>query len=286
MKHVAIASALGLALLGLALAPPAAAQPPAIAKNPQIDVAYVAPKNPRFQSIHARMTKLRVLETLQQFLSPLKLNRKITVKLDECGGAITVPYQPQGPVTICYEHIMLIRANLPAEGVVNFGRDESGRPMRLTLTQALVGAVVQLLLEQTAYAVFDVLQIPVWGTVDDAATNVAGFIMLEFGDEVAWTTLMGSAWFLAQRGLWGTGFFSDTVRQSEAQRFYNYLCIAYGARPSRYRFLVNSANLPENRAKYCPRVYLQLRSSFRQTIMPHVDRDLLAQARATRWLPR
>ena len=36
----------------------------------------------------------RVLETLQEFLSPLKLPSKITVKMDQCGGALTVPYKP------------------------------------------------------------------------------------------------------------------------------------------------------------------------------------------------
>ena len=52
------------------------------------------PADVRFDLIHDRMRQLEVLETLQEFLSPLKLPRKIMVKMDQCGGALTVPYQP------------------------------------------------------------------------------------------------------------------------------------------------------------------------------------------------
>ena len=55
-----------------------------------------APTDVRFDLIHDRMRQLEVLETLQEFLSPLKLPSKITVKMDQCGGALTVPYKPDG----------------------------------------------------------------------------------------------------------------------------------------------------------------------------------------------
>jgi hypothetical protein len=271
-----------IAVLILGQASAAFAQIAPFPRNPQIEILYVPPVDERYQRIHDRMRELRVLETLQQFLSPLKLGRQIVLKIDQCEGRMAVPYRPNGPVTLCYEHIAEIYANAPSEGVVPFGR---GR-QHLTSNQLVAGAVVQLLLHQTAYAAFDVLQIPVWGRIDDAADYVTGFIMLEFGEEVAWATLLGSAWFLAQRGMLGTGFFSDTIRGSEAQRFYNYLCIAYGARPNTYAFLVNAANLPERRAKWCKQDYMKLRAAFRDTFMPYIDRDLLNQARKRRWLPK
>ena len=97
------------------------------------------------------------------------------------------------------------------------------------------------------------LEIPVWGRVEEAADNVTALIMLDFGEELAWTTLLGSAWYLAQRGMLGTGFFSDAARPLEAQRFYNYLCFAYGAQPKTYEFLVNGFNLPERPRATLPR---------------------------------
>ena len=76
-----------------------------------------------------------------------------------------------------------------------------------------------------------------------------------------------------------SGFFSDAVRPSEAQRFYDTLCIAYGGWPDKFGFLVDSFNLNANRAKYCQQDYRRLRRSFRQTIMPH-RRPRLAESGA------
>jgi hypothetical protein len=266
-----------------ALVSPVAAQP-AIPKNPKIDISYVEPSNQKYKAIYGRLTRLKALETLQQFLSPLKLPSPITIKVDQCDGALTVPYKPESAtVTLCYEYIWEIEANVPGQGAVNFGR---GRP-QLTATQTIIGAFVQEALQQTAYPVLDILEVPVWGRLDEAADNVAGFIMLEFGDDVAWTTIAGTAWFLAQRGLLGSGYFTDTARLPEAQRFYNYLCLAYGRNGEKYQFLVDTANLHPERAKYCAQDYRRLRYSFRQTIMPHVDQPLLKQVQAKKdWLPK
>jgi hypothetical protein len=51
---------------------------------------------------------------------------------------------------------------------------------------------------ETARAVFDILEIPVWGREEHAADRTAGFIMFQFGDKIAYRTLVGTSWFLAQ----------------------------------------------------------------------------------------
>jgi hypothetical protein len=253
----------------------------AFPRNPNIDVAYVRPTDRKFDLIHDRMRQLEVLETLQEFLSPLKLPRKITVKMDQCGGALTLPYKAHGAVTICYEHLAAIRDTAPQDGFVSFGQ---GR--QLTAEQAVAGGVARLILYETSFAVFDVLKIPVWGRLEEAADNVTALIMLEFGEELAWTTILGSAWYLAQRGLLGTGFFSDAARPLEAQRFYNYLCFAYGAQAKSYEFLVNGFNLPPERAKLCREEYFKLRRAFRSTFLRHIDPKLIEQVKGRRaWLP-
>jgi hypothetical protein len=270
----------------LALAPPACAQDPAdsarFPRNPNIDVAYERPSDNRFALTHDRMRQLEVLQTLQEFLSPLKLPTKITVKTDQCDGAMSVPYKPDsGVVTICYEQLKAIHDAAPQDGFVPFGQ---GR--ELTARQAVAGGVARLLLYETSFAVFDVLKIPVWGRIDEATDNVTALIMLDFGGDLAWTTILGSAWYLAQRGMLGTGFFSDAARPLEAQRFYNYLCFAYGAQPNQYGFLVNGFNLPAERARFCREELFKLRRAFRVTFMPHVDVQLLERVKKRRsWLP-
>jgi Putative metallopeptidase len=292
MTSILRAAALGFCSIYLAIQPVSAQPSPPrpssesvelVRKASQIDIAYVEPRNPKYRPIHQRLKQLHVLETLQAFLAPLRLPEKLMVKVDECGGALTTPYRPQGPVTICYEYVALIEANRPTHGYVYFGR---GIPT-LTENKAIIGPFVELVLQQVAYAVFDILQIPIWGRMDEAADNVGAFISLEFGKDVALTTILGNAWFLAQRGVIGAGYFSDPVRPTEAQRFYNFLCIAYGGWPDLFRFLIDDFNLPKGRADGCRSEYRQLRRSFRQTIMPHVDRELLKVVQAKKdWLPK
>jgi len=277
MKPFLVALALTLA------ASPAPAQDAApFPRNPNIDIAYVRPADSRFALTHDRMRQLEVLQTLQEFLSPLSLPKKITVRMDQCGGALSVPYKPDsGAVTICYEHLQSIRDTAPQDGFVSFG---AGR--ELTAEQAVAGGVARLLLYETSFAVFDALKIPVWGRIEEAADNVTALIMLDFGEELAWTTILGSAWYLAQRGMLGTGFFSDAARPLEAQRFYNYLCFAYGAQPKTYEFLVNGFNLPPDRARLCREEFFKLRRAFRGTFMRHVDVQLLERVKKRRsWLP-
>ena len=184
-------------------------------------------------------------------------------------------------VTVCYEHLTAIRDTAPQDGFVSFG---AGR--ELTADQAVAGGIARLVLYETSFAVFDVLKIPVWGRIEEAADNVTALIMLDFGEELAWTTILGSAWYLAQRGMLGTGFFSDAARPLEAQRFYNYLCFAYGAQAKKYEFLVNGFNLPPARARLCREELFKLRRAFRATFMRHVDVQLLERVKKRRsWLP-
>jgi hypothetical protein len=249
-------------------------------QNPNIDVVYAVPTDKRLLDTYDRMRELDVMRTLQEFLSPLKLGRTIAVRLDQCGSVMSVPHERNGPVIVCYEHLNLIRASAPRDGYISF--DEK---RKLTSDQAIAGGVARLLLYETAHGVFDSLNIPIWGRRDEAADNVAALIMLDFGEEVAWTSILGSAWYLAQRGLLGAGYFSDAARPQEAQRFYNYLCIAYGKQPKTYEFLVNNFNLPGDRAKLCREEYHKLSRAFRTLFKDRIDPVLLRQVRARQdWL--
>ncbi len=258
-----------------ALPAPSAAQ--TIPKNPQIDIAYVAPRDQKYQAIYQRLKDLQVFEILQQFLSPLKLPRKIVVKSDEC-GALKLLRDTNGPVIICYEYVAAMEQAAPGASVVPIANG------RITKEGVIVGSFVNEVLSEVALAVFDALQIPVWGNANDAGDNVAALIMSQFGDAVAWRTLIGTSWFLAQRAYVGHGTFSEVLQSSEAPRFYNYLCIAYSANPDNFSFL--SADIPKERFEWCQNDYRKLVRSFKQTILPHVDMALLEQVRKVDWMTR
>ncbi len=280
MKCIVRAAALLLVVIAPATQPAPAQTPPAAAANepatpswgppnPQIDVVYVEPKNPAFQPLYGKLKARQVLEALQSFLAPLRLSRKLLVKIDQC-GASRVHYRPGGPATICYEYI----ANLE-EAAPDVKLQLGGQVF--TRDDALVGSFVHVALHEVARAAFDILAIPVWGREEHAADRVSGFLMFQFGEKVAYRTLVGTSWFLSQSAVLRTvpppGDFSYTrgLDGETLQRFYNAVCIALGGDEAKFAFLKKS--LPEGRANNC-----------RWEFLPHVDRDLLKKVQATDWL--
>jgi hypothetical protein len=260
-------------MVGMGLAP-GFAQAPAALENPQIETLYLEPSDPALAPIRGRVESARVLERLKGFLAPLKLSRKLTVEFDQC-GVLARPYRPQQPATICYELVDRIE-RIAAKGMGN--------------SPAFVeGTVVQAVLHEVTLGVFDILQVPVWGRRSDAADMLAALIMLQFGEEVARQTIAATAAFFELSGKTWTGSAFADVDSPEGQRYFNYLCIAYGGRPKTFEFLVKgekdrAAVLPEHRAERCEREYDQVRKAFDLRVMPYVDPDLLVRVKATRWL--
>jgi hypothetical protein len=239
----------------------------------QIEIAYVAPRNAELRPYYDELRRRRVLEELRRFLSPLLLPRKLVVKTDECGRE-TVRYQPGMPIVACYEYVARIVKLAPA----------TATPSGVSRENAIVGAFVQLMLHEVSYAVFDLLEVPVWGRADDAADRLAAFIMLQLGKDVAVRTITGAVWFFeASNRTWTGSDFASTAAP-ESQRLYNYLCIAYGSDRATFEPIVRDTLLKTSRARRCIGEYQQLDASFEQAILPHLDPGRLAKVRATRWL--
>jgi hypothetical protein len=284
-----IASAMRVVTVCAATLPlPTSAQTSSLLRNSQVVVAYIEPSEPAFRPIYERLKKRQALEELQEFLAPLALPRKILVKTDQC-GKLSQPYDPNGIVTICYDYVAEIERLAP--------RDRT--PRGVTRGDAIVGAFVQVVLYEMSYAVFDVLKVPVWGRESDAADKLAGFLMLQFGTDVARRTLNGAAYFFEASGRTWTGSDFSDVKGTEAQRFYNYLCVAYGGNPQAFKDFVAQDGarsstggaspsridlLPVRRAERCPREFKDLRSAFDATIRPHVNAALLKEVLDRSWL--
>ncbi len=253
--------------------PPTAAPQSADWGNSQVEIAYQEAQDPQFNAIRERLMKRQVLEQLRLFLSPLRLPRKLLVQTAQC-NAERQPYQPGGPVTICYEYVAKVDQIAPRNPPAG------SLPRELMI----VGAFVQTVLQQVSVAVFDILELPVWGREEDAADQVAAFIMVSFGKEVALKVLIGAAWFFDASDRTWTGSDFASAQSPEAQRFFNYLCIAFGADQSTFKFLLDQNMLPVRRAQRCGNEFHALRFSFLKTIMPHVDQNLLKKVQGAGWL--
>jgi hypothetical protein len=272
---------LRLALGGLALICPGAFAGQAVAqtapalRNPQVEVSYLQPSAAGLRPIYERLKNRQVLEELTRFLAPLRLPRKMTIELDQC-GAPTRTYKSKGPVTVCYELVDQIEKTAAK---VDAGKRAA----------AISGAFIVATLHEVARGVFDILEVPIWGRSEDAADRLAALVMLQFGEGLALRTLTGATLlFNASNKTWNGTAFAD-VESPDQQRYYNYLCIAYGGAPISFKDLVQpdkngQQTLPAARAVRCASEYAQVLKAFNQWITPSVDPNLLVTVRATQWL--
>jgi hypothetical protein len=262
-----LVSGFGVALAASPLtAPGAFAQAPAGLANSNIEFSYFPPKTLKYQATMERMKQRQVLESLSQFLSPLRLPHKLFLVTIECGENPSPRYVPDNwAILLCYEFNEILEKVAPKEGQPSQG---------FTRDEVIVGSFVGVVLHEAGHAVFDMLDVPVFGREEDAADEMASFIALQFSKEVARTVTRGYAYFWSVLGNpkeWAQ--YSDEHGTS-AQRFYNTLCLGYGADPQTFKEFVDRGWLPKERADNCAAEYQQIKLAFEKTILPYVDLDL------------
>jgi hypothetical protein len=263
------------AAVGLVLSLQANAQRLVDPETSSVRITYVDPVNPAHQPIMERLKKRQVLEDLRDFLSPLRLPARLLIKVEGCNGTVNAWYSAHA-VTYCYELIEYIRKSAPKETT-----DEG-----ITPEDAVLGAFVDIMLHELSHAIFDMLKIPVFGREEDAADQLAAFILLQFGNDVARRTLTGTAHF------WGSMSVNQKLEHSDfadvhgvaAQRFYNVLCIAYGAERDLFNDFVQKGLLPKDRAATCENEYRQIVRAYVDLVAPHVDPDMQKKVQAMEWL--
>ena len=143
---------------------------------------------------------------------------------------------------------------------------------------------------EAAHAIFDIFDVPIFGHPEDAADNFATYVMLQFGKGQAQRLIDGAAW--AWRAYLGdykrnpviptrlTAFASDHGLPQE--RFYNLLCLAFGADPVTFAEL--HSFLPVTRSASCSFEYRTLVRAFQKDIAPHLDHELARRVLDTNWL--
>jgi Putative metallopeptidase len=251
----------------------ASAQIPPQLQNSRIGFIYDAPRSPKFRPLYDRLKKRQLLEELKAFLSPLRLPRKLVLNTKECGETNAF-YSRSVGLVLCYEYIEFMEGLAPKETT----------PEGFTRAEGIAGAFVEVTLHELGHAVFDNLDVPVFGREEDAADQMAGFLMLQFSPDLALLTVKGAAWsYLSQERAWADSKFSDE-HGTERQRFYNYLCLGYGGMRDQFRDMVDKGLLPAARARNCAREYQQVRKAFAATVLPFIDPHLMKAVQGVRWL--
>jgi hypothetical protein len=271
---LACIGAAGTAAAALAQTPAAPVAPAKdVLENSQVVISYDPVTNYLYQGVADRLKARHVLEELRHFMAPLRLPTKLSIKTSQCGQTNSW-YEPVNGVIICYEFVDWMERLAPTQNL----------PDGMTPQDAVLGPFVQVLFHELGHAVFDRLKVPVMGREEDAADQFAGFIMLQFGEDVARRTLPGAAYFWqAGDTVWSKTDFAD-VHGDPVQRSYNYLCMAYGGFPDDFKNLVSLGLLPQARAATCPHDYKMLSLAFGKTVYPYIDQDLLKVVQSRQWL--
>jgi hypothetical protein len=245
-------------------------------KPKQIRIEYTQPKNPAHNHIYERIKEARVLERIQELLSPLRLPRPLPLKVAGCDGVSNAWYDA-GVVTVCYEYLDDILKNAPKKPL----------PVGITPEDAIVGPLLDVFLHEVGHAVFDLLEVPILGREEDAADAFSALIMLQFNKADARKLILGSAYqyrsdlqkpqvSIALRS------FADE-HGLPAQRFFNTLCFAYGSDPKLFADLLELGYLPKARSEGCEAEYEQALFGFRKLIGPYFDKRLVRKVLKT-WM--
>ena len=247
------------------------------ARPDRIQFEYVPPQNPRLDHVYTHIRAGQGLEKIQQLFSPFRLPADLTVKTIECGRSNAWYQRPT--VTICYEYLDEIWQGAPKDV----------GPAGVTPVDAVVGQFFYVVAHEFGHAIFDLLQVPSFGSAEDAADEFSTFMLLHLGKEDARRLISGAAYSYRGAVQDSAAFvplqaFSD-MHSMPAQRFYNLLCIAYGADPQTFAYAVEQKYLPEARARDCKREYDEVAFAFKRLLGPHLDEALVQQALHKEWLP-
>lgn len=248
------------------------------AQSKRIAIEYEPPKNPAHQPLYEMLKERRVLEKLQEIFSPFQLPIELTFKTVGCDGVSNAWYS-RPTVSICYEYLAEIQRDMPKETT------SAG----VTPADAVLGQFFYAIAHETGHAMFDLLNVPIFGHQEDAADQFAGYIILQFGKADARRLILGAAHSYSKYVKNPTVTAPLTAFSDEhgppAQRFYNLLCLAYGADPVLFADAVQKEYLPKERARLCRGQYGELTYAFHQLIVPHLDRQLAKQVMDKSWLP-
>jgi hypothetical protein len=252
------------------------------------------------KAAYAALQGRHILETYSQFLAPLHLPhplRLVALNCEKDFGTDSPFYnRDDRSLNFCYEWYGIVRQWAPT----------TPTPEGVTPANVVAGMWAGTLLHETGHAMFDMLDVPVFGREEDAADQVAAFIALQFSKNVQITIIKGFAYFWQMAAKAGNDpptatnpnpptdavqrCFADPVcaysdeHGTASQRLYNTLCLAYGADPATFGDFVQKGWLPKSRADDCGREYRQLAFAFSKTILPFIDPEARTKAQSVQWL--
>lgn len=258
----------------------------------RVQIRYEPPKNPEHGQIYEAFESHRALEKLQEFLSPFRLPRTLTIMAAGCDGEADAFYGDD-EITICYEYVAELWKHMPAQTT----------PGGVAPIDTVFGPLFDTSLHEFAHALFDMLDLPVFGREEDAADQVAAYIYLQLGSAESRRLITGTVYAYATEAMKGEMPLSleeaaEAIKAERpssleefagehgtpAQRAYNVMCMAYGADREVFGDFAEKGFLPSERAEFCHEEYEQVQHAFQVLVDPHIDQDLAREIFDRNWL--
>jgi hypothetical protein len=257
-------TALAAILLAVAPAPAKAkATPPG---SGRVEIVYGDTTDPRFRAIRDKVKAEKGLERIASIFSRVKLPHTLTLKLTGCNGEVDAWYDAEeSTITVCYEYLSYVeelRGTVPPSLVAQ----------GLSPDEIALGPFLEVFAHEMAHAIFDIFKVPVLGREEDAADQVASYLLLGMGEKSARQAIAGIAFMYAQEAREAPPKIKDfaDAHGLSAQRLYNALCMAWGKDPKTFAIIGERKLLPEDRAEGCEDEYKQVQHAFRVLIAPHL----------------
>jgi hypothetical protein len=259
------------------------------ARSQNVDIRYIAPRNGSDLELFNALQRNQVLEKLQAFFSPLQLPRKLLLKLQGCEGEAGAYYEDNS-VTVCVEAV---------NEMVQAAEKQKRKRLKVPVEQKtiVIGGFFHVVLHEVSHAIFDQLKLPILGREEDAADQLAAYVVLNLEPTDSRKLVTAAVYLFAdEAGVLSSRrkMKSMTVKSrledfsgfhsTPAQRLYNMLCMAYGSNSKVYAFAVESGALPKDRAEGCADEYVQVQQAYRKLVVPHIDLKLGRMIKQQRWL--
>jgi hypothetical protein len=245
----------------------------------RIAIAYEKPDNPAHDRLRDLLVEARVLEQVQEILGVFRLPKVLPISIESCDGESDARYlYDEARVKICYEYIDDIWKDVPAETTAR----------GVSPIDTLVGPLADAFFHEFGHALISLHKLPVLGGEETAADTISAMLMLLLAKDDARRLIMGAAY-------WYTDDLETSVtlkpkefsaiHSTPHQRFFNLLCMAYGANQEMFGDLVEKGHLPEERAEDCKSEFQQAAHAFNILIRPHMDESLAKEVFGKSWMP-
>lgn len=221
-------------------------------------VEHLPLKNARYAEIDRQVKEEKLLEKAADKLNrSLRLPRDIFLRAKDCGEVNAFYDGEENSVTVCYELVEHFYNVFRRGGL-------SEEKARVKMFDAARFAF----LHEIGHALIETYQLPITGSEEDAADRCSAFINLtELGEDGIRAVLAAADAFAieSKNAQAGKPNLADEHLLQE-QRFYNSLCMLYGANQQKHAYVTRENYLPKERAERCPQEYERMVQSWRELL--------------------